>query len=143
MYLVRSTYLVKLRTGQNESKLPKSNRNDPQKLRSDVKRAKISELKNLEFFTSFRFSNFEPKCPNLGILDQEYQLPNISTNFCLYSISKMLISNMTLVFEKFLPKYPSLSILVKKYWLSKLNENLYVHHFECADFKFDTGFRKI
>ena len=100
-YLVRSTYLLKLGTGQNDPKPAKTSQNDPKKLRNDLKRAKISKLKKLEFFTSFRFSNFEPKGLNLCVLGQEYQLSNPSTKLCLYSISKMLISNLTLVFEKF------------------------------------------
>ena len=63
---------------QNKLELPKTSQNE----RKPVKRTKtnqkdpknwemIHSCGNLEFSTSFCFWNFDPKCPNLGILGQE------------------------------------------------------------------------
>ena len=75
----------------------------------------------------------------------ELKRPKTSQNdpkFYLYSISKKLISNLTLFFENFEPKRPFMGILFKKYKLSNLNEILPVIYFEGADFKSNIGFQK-
>ena len=51
-----------------------------------------------------KFGHFRPKSMKFLIL----------TKFCLYSISKVLISNLRLVFETFLPISPNLGILDQK-----------------------------
>ena len=148
--------LLKPRTSRRQSKQAEISRNDRKKKRSETTQndANFKNWGNLEFSTSFGFSNFEPKCPNLGILGKEVstfesfnkilpvpyfegadfksdicfqkflaQIPKfknfgpkaitflILMKFCLYAISKVLISNLTLVFEKFEPKSPNIGIL--------------------------------
>ena len=55
------------KTSQNKPKpaettqKSKTTRNDP----------KFQNWGNLEFSTTFRFSNFEPKCQNFGVLGQK------------------------------------------------------------------------
>ena len=56
--------------------------------------------------------------------------------FRMYLISKVLISNLTLIFKKFEPKSPNLGIFDQKIpKFSNLNEILSVSYFEGADFK--------
>ena len=57
----KSPYLLKPGTSQNVTKPAETTRND----------TKVQNWGNLEFSTSFYFSNFEPICPNLSILDQK------------------------------------------------------------------------
>ena len=75
-------YLLKLGTSQNDPKPAKTSRNQPKRpenkqsnpnkiVKQPETTGKFKNLGNLQFSTSFRFSNFEPKCPNLGILGQE------------------------------------------------------------------------
>ena len=61
----------------------------------------------------------------------------ILTKFCLHPISKVLISDLTFVFENFELKFPDLSILGKKKLLSNYNEILPVPYFEGVAFKSD------
>ena len=56
----RCVFLVLTKTC-NEPKRAETRQNDP----------KFWNLGNLQFFTSFRFSNFLPKCLNLGLLAQK------------------------------------------------------------------------
>ena len=60
----------------------------------------------------------------------------------MYTISNVLIANLTLAFEKFESKSLNLGIMGKKYQLSNLNEILPLYYFEGADFKSDFGFWK-
>ena len=116
----------------NEPKRAKTSWNNPKKLRNDPK---YQNWGNLEFPTSFRYLNFEPKYRNLGILDQKvltfYNLNKMShvpyfwmswfqiwhfrpksinflilAKFRMYPISMVVNSNLTLIFERFEPKSP-------------------------------------
>ena len=64
----------------------------------------------------------------------------ISKKFCMYAISKVLNSNVTLVFENFEPKFLNLGVLGEKLLTFNLNEFLPVSCFEGADFKSDVCF---
>ena len=66
----------------------------------------------------------------------------ISKKFCMYAISKVLNSNVTLVFENFEPKFLNLGVLGEKLLTFNLNEFLPVSCFEGADFKSDVCFWK-
>ena len=149
--------LLKPRTSRSQSKQAEISRNDRKKKKKSETSQNDANFKNwgnLEFSTSFGFSNFESKYPNVGILGKEVstfesfnkilpvtyfegadfksdicfqkflaQIPKyknfgpktitllILMKFCLYAISKVLISNLTLVFEKFEPKSPNMGIL--------------------------------
>ena len=62
------------KTSQNESKPVKETkiyRKDPENCETIQNNTQFQICGNLEFSTSFCFSNFDPKCPNLGILGQE------------------------------------------------------------------------
>ena len=83
------------------------------------------------------FENFEPKCANLGLFGPKSINSLVLTKFRMCSISKVLISNLTLVFENFEPKCPNLSILGQRISNSSLNKVLPVPYFEGADFKSD------
>ena len=50
---------------------PNPPKTTPQNCETIQNDPKIQSWGNLEFSTSFCFSNFEPKCPNLGILSQK------------------------------------------------------------------------
>ena len=61
-------YLLKPGTSQNE---PKPAKTTPQNCETTRNDPKFENWGNLKFSTSFRFSNLEPKYPNLGILGQK------------------------------------------------------------------------
>ena len=61
-----------------------------------------------------KFGRFGSKSINFLIL----------TKFCVYSISKILISNLTFVFERFQPKFPNLGIMGQKVLIFKYWQNL-------------------
>ena len=66
--------LLKSRTSRSQSKQAEISRNDRKKKKkceTTQNDANFKNWGNLEFSTSFGFSNFEPKCPNLGILGKE------------------------------------------------------------------------
>ena len=72
---MNSTVLTKTRyepkraeTGQNK---PKPAETTAQKCETTRNDSKVQNWGNLGFPTRFCFSNFQPKCPNLGILGQE------------------------------------------------------------------------
>ena len=98
---------------------------------------------NLKFSACFRFSNFEPNALIWAFWAKTFKLSNLSTKFCLYSISQVLLLNMTLVFENFESEYPQIwAFWAKKYQLSIFNKILYVSPFGGADFKPDICFWK-
>ena len=78
------------------------------------------------------FGYFGPKSINFVILSK----------FCLYPISKVLISNLTFLFENVEPKSPYSGIWTKKYQLFDPKETLPVPYFQGADFKSDIRFPK-
>ena len=73
-----------------------------------------------------KFGHFRPKSISSLIL----------AKFHMYSISNVLISDLTLVFESFESKSPN----YQKYQLSNLSEILPVSYCEGANFKFDFRF---
>ena len=76
-----------------------------------------------------KFGHFGPKSINLLIL----------TKFRQYHFSKVLISNLTLVFENFDANHQIWVFWVKMY---NFLENFPVPYFEGADFKADIHFLK-
>ena len=63
--------------------------------------------------------------------------------FPLYPISKVLISNLTFVFQNVEPKYPILGVLGQKVLTFKsFNEIFPVPYFEGADYKSNICFPK-
>ena len=65
-----------LKQAWNEQKWSETSQNAPLPPKKNCKTTqnnfKIQNWVNLEIFTSFHFSNFQPKCPNLGsILGQK------------------------------------------------------------------------
>ena len=94
-------------------KTTRNHPNRPKKMRNDPKQLKISQLENSGFSTSFRFSNFEPECPNFGVLSQKVLLSNI------HKIShapyfECADFKLLYVFENFEPKSPNLDLLSQK-----------------------------
>ena len=65
-----SLFIFVLTETRKELKRPETSRNNRKPVKTTPQNVKRSEttrhlkLGNLEFSTSFRFSNFEPKCPN-------------------------------------------------------------------------------
>ena len=65
-----SLFIFVLTETRKELKRPETSRNNRKPVKTTPQNRKRSEttrhlkLGNLEFSTSFRFSNFEPKCPN-------------------------------------------------------------------------------
>ena len=66
------------KTSQNEPKRPKTSQNKPRKCGMTQKDPEFQNWGNLECSTSFRFSNFWPKCPNLGLFGSR------SINFLIF-----------------------------------------------------------
>ena len=71
-------YLLKPGTNRNEPKPAKTKRNQSKPAETTPKNcetiridSKLQKWGNLEFSASFRFSNIESKCLNLGILGQK------------------------------------------------------------------------
>ena len=101
-------------TSQNDSKhqpkRPETSRNDKKKLRNNLQRPKISKLGKsvisywLLFFQTSKFGYFGSISINFLIITKYYRQP----------ISKVLVSNLTLVFEIFESKRPNLGILGQK-----------------------------
>ena len=79
-----------------------------------------------------KFGHFVPKSINSLIL----------TKFRVYSFSKVLILNLTLVFKNVEPKCPNLGNLNQKYQFSNLNKISLVSYFKGTDFKFDFRIRE-
>ena len=77
-----------------------------------IQNFKIGEM--WDFLQVFVLQTSSPNVQIWLTWGKKYQLSNLSTKFCLYFISKMLISNLTLVLESFEPKYPKLGILGQK-----------------------------
>ena len=161
------SYFHALTKTENEPKRPKTNQNKPKPVKTTSKKCKTTQdhpkfqnLGNLEYSTSFYFSNFGPKCSKFGILDENlyYRISNLLTKLCMHPISKVLISNRTLVFENFEPKCGDFKseIICRKFWARMSNLNILgqkvltfnlnitslEHYFECAKFKSDTGFQE-
>ena len=63
---ITEPYLLK--PSQKDPKPAKTTQKNSETTRNDPK---FQNWGNPDFSTSFRFSNFEPKCSNLGILGQE------------------------------------------------------------------------
>ena len=105
------SYLPKPRTSQNK---PKPAEITKTKLRKDPKQSKISKLGKfgIFYFSFFKFLAQILKFRHFGA--EKYQFSNHLTKFCLYSISKGLISNLTFVFQNLEPKCPNLGILHQK-----------------------------
>ena len=66
------------KTTQNQSKQAETSRKDlkatkttPKNWQNNPKQPKILKLGKSDIFYKLLFSNFEPKCPNLGIVGQE------------------------------------------------------------------------
>ena len=74
-YVANIAYLLKPGASQNELKPDKTSRSQPKQPQKNNKTTrndtKFQNWGNLEFSTSFPFSNFEPKYPNLRILGQK------------------------------------------------------------------------
>ena len=111
----------------NEPKPTKTSQNNPKPEKATPKNCETTRnepnfqnWRNLEFSISFRFSNFEPKSPNLGFWAKKYQLSNIPR--CLHPISKVVISNLTLLFEVARPNAQIWAFWVKAYQIPNFNE---------------------
>ena len=93
------------------------------------------------------------KIPKLGTFGPKFRHFHYFTIFCNSTNSRLLISNLTIVFWKFLPwKYPIKAFLVKntqiKYFWCQISAFLFLHQilqldkFKGADFKYDKNFFK-
>ena len=89
------------------------------------------------------FEKFRAQMPKLRHFRSKCTIFLMLTKFCLYTISKVLISNLTLVFKNVEPKYPNLDILGEKVVISNLNKISHEPFFEGADFKSDIAFLQI
>ena len=92
---------------------------------------------------NFRFEAFVAQILNPNIQIWAFWTENslILTKFRVYSISKVIISNQTLVFEKLDPKSQVRAFWVKKYQLSSGNKISTVFYFAGIDFKSDFRFQ--
>ena len=81
---------------------PGTSRNDPKKCET-TQNFKIGEIWN--FLLAFVLQTLSPNAQIWIFSINKYQLSNRSTIFCLYFISKVLISNLALFFENFEPKF--------------------------------------
>ena len=93
-----------------------------------------------DFKSDIGFRKFLAQIPKFGHFGLKSINFLILMKFCMYTISNVLIANLTLAFEKFEPKSLNLGIMGKKYQFSNLNEILPLYYFEGADFKSDIGF---
>ena len=73
---------------------------------------KVGEIWN--FLLTFVFQILGPNAEICVFWVKKYQLSNLLTKFCLYAISKVLISNLTLIFENLESKCRNLGILGQK-----------------------------
>ena len=64
-----------------------------------------------DFKSDIRFQNFWAQTPKFKHFGPKGVNFLILTNFCLYSVSKVLISNKTFVFENFKPKSSNFGVL--------------------------------
>ena len=84
------SYLLKFGTSQNEPNPSKTSQNQPKQLKKNCETTwnnpMLQKWGNLEFSTSFHFSNFESKCPNLGIFGEAiFQQNFTSTLFWIWA----------------------------------------------------------
>ena len=95
---VKSIYLLNLeqpKTSQNQPKRPKTSWKNPKILQNNPK---FWNLGNLKFSASFRFYKFWAEMPKFGYFGPKSINFLILTKFCLYPISKVLISNLAFAF---------------------------------------------
>ena len=125
----------------NEPKRLKTSWTDPKNIAKwpeVIQNFKIWEIWNflLAFVSQISSSN-----PQIWVFwVKKYQLSNPFMKFFLYSIFKVLILHLTLVFNNFGHKSPNMGILGQKVPLSSLHKILPVPYFEGADFKSDIHF---
>ena len=111
IYDLLGPQLLKPGTSQNEPKPAKTSRNsgndskstktNPKNCETTQNDPKFQISGNLKFPTCFRYLNFEHNCSNLGILDQNLFNFFALTEFRMFSISKVLNSNLIFIFERF------------------------------------------
>ena len=99
-----------------------------------------SYFKGADFKPDIRFRNVLAEIPKFGHFGPKGINSLILAKFCLYSISKVLISNLTFASKMLSPKPQIWAFLDKMHQLSNLNEILPVSYFEGANFKFDIRF---
>ena len=112
----------------NEPKRPETSQNDP-KLANTTKKNCETTRNNPKFQNSDNFQLafvFQSSSQSVQIWAFWVKSINflILTKFCLYSISKILISNLTFVFESFQSKFPNLGIMGQKVLIFKYWQNL-------------------
>ena len=154
MYGQHLTFLKVVYTKtRNQLKRAETSRNDPtpaKKIKKSCKTtgydAKFHNWGNLELSTIFRFSDFQPKCSNLGILGQEILTFNFLTKFCLYLNSKVLILNLNFFFFKFWAQIPKFGHFVQKsinFLILTFTHNVAFTHFWMCWFQVWHWFSKI
>ena len=99
---------------KNVPKPPKTNLNKPKNLQIDPKSPEISKLGRSRIFCQLLFFTLWAHMPKFGYFGSISINFLILTKFCMYPISKVLISNLTLVFENFGLKCPNLGIFGQK-----------------------------
>ena len=130
MLYKQPSFLVVLTKIRSESERPETSQNEPKQAETtqnqpthptSLKKCKMIPNnpnfnigKNLNFCSSFHFSNFEPKCPKFGILGQKIIYFLILIKFCQYPLLKLPTSNLKFIFENFEPKYSNLGVLGQK-----------------------------
>ena len=99
---------------------------------------------DLKYINSF--SNLQPKMPNKAFSSQICFF-FVWTIFCISANSRMLISNITIVFQIYGPKYPKKAFLVPFFVVAVivvvvLVNFWYLDKLEGANFKYDISFFK-
>ena len=106
------------KTSQNETKNvpkpPKTSLNNPKNLQIDPKSPKTSKLGRSRIFCQLLFFTLRTQMPKFWYFGSISINFLILTKFCMYPISNVLTSNLTLVFENFGPKSPNLGIFGQK-----------------------------
>ena len=98
-------------TSRNDSKPAETTQNNCKTTQNDPK---FQNWENLEFSASFRFSNFVPKCPNLGILGKEVSdFQNFKEILSVLYFEGAAFKS-DIIFQNFEPKCLNLGILVQK-----------------------------
>ena len=112
------SYLLKPRTSKNDPKPAETTRNQPKQPKNIAKRPKatqnfeIKEIWNFPLVFVFRISS--PNAQIQAFWAKKYQLSNLSMKFSMYPISKVVISNLTFVFQNVEHKFPILDIFGQK-----------------------------
>ena len=126
---------------RNEPKRPETSRNEPKPSEQHLKNSETTRIDpkfqncvNLEFFSSFCFSNFEPNSQMQAFWAKKYQPAPYFQSADFRSViffPKMQSKNLQIWAFK-----------VKKYQLSNLNETSHVLYVEGGDLKSDISFQK-